>query len=84
MRRHYNDARAAPISTDRVDYFSRPLDRHESKGARALGAGVEVRNRKSGTTNTIECSELPRFYIWGLERLAVRYRETPIGVACLK
>ena len=56
----------------------------EARGARELGAGVEVRDRKSGKTTRIACSERPRFYIWELKGLVACDPETPVGKACLK
>jgi hypothetical protein len=56
----------------------------EASGARALGAGVEVRDRESGKTTRIACSERPRFSIWELKGLVACGPETPVGKACLK
>lgn len=55
-----------------------------SRGSRTLDAGVEVRDRKSGRTSVIACSERPRFYIFDLKGLVPCDPETPIGTACVK
>jgi len=55
-----------------------------ARGMETLEAGVEVRDRKSGKTSTIHCSERPRFYIHELEGLVACDPETPVGKACVK
>jgi hypothetical protein len=55
-----------------------------ARGSRLLDAGVEVRDRKSGKTSVISCSERPRFYIFDLKGLVPCDPETPIGTACVK
>ena len=55
-----------------------------SRGSRTLDAGVEVRDRKSGKTSVIACSERPRFYIFDLKGLVPCDPETPVGTACVK
>jgi len=49
-----------------------------------LDAGVDVRDRKSGKTSTVSCSERPRFYIYDLKGLVPCDPETPVGIACVK
>ena len=49
-----------------------------------VAAGVDVRDRKSGKTTTISCSERPRFYIFELKGLVPCDPETPVGTACVK
>jgi hypothetical protein len=55
----------------------------KAKGTEELGAGVEVRDRRSGKTSVIACSERPRFYIYDLKGLVPCDSETPIGKACI-
>ena len=55
-----------------------------SRGTATLDAGVEVRDRKTGKTSVISCSERPRFYIFELEGLVPCDPETPVGTACVK
>jgi len=55
-----------------------------AQGSRELDAGVEVRNRKTGKTSIISCSERPRFYIFELKGLVPCDPETPVGNACVK
>jgi len=55
-----------------------------ASGRQTLEAGVEVRDRKSGKTSVISCSERPRFYIYDLKGLVSSDPETPIGTACVK
>ena len=56
-----------------------------SRGLETIArAGVEVRDRKSGKTSTIACSERPRFYIFELKGLVPCDPETPVGNACVK
>ena len=49
-----------------------------------IDAGVEVRDRKSGKTSIVSCSERPRFYIFELKGLVGCDPETPVGTACVK
>jgi hypothetical protein len=55
-----------------------------ARGLETIAAGVEVRDRKSGKTTTIACSERPRFYIFELKGLVPCDPETPVGTACVK
>ena len=55
-----------------------------SRGAQTVAAGVEVRDRKSGKTSVVPCSERPRFYIFELKGLVACDAETPVGTACVK
>jgi len=55
-----------------------------STGLQTISAGVEVRDRKSGKTSIVSCSERPRFYIFELQGLVPCDPETPIGTACVK
>jgi hypothetical protein len=55
----------------------------KAKGMEELGAGVEVRDRRSGKKTIVECSERPRFYIYELKGLVGCDPETPIGKACI-
>ena len=55
-----------------------------SRGMQTIDAGVEVRDRKSGKTSTVSCSERPRFYIFELKGLVACDPETPVGTACVK
>ena len=55
-----------------------------SRGTATLDAGVEVRDRKTGKTSVIACSERPRFYIFELKGLVPCDPETPVGTACVK
>jgi hypothetical protein len=55
-----------------------------SRGMETVDAGVEVRDRKSGKTSTVSCSERPRFYIYELKGLVACDPETPVGTACVK
>jgi hypothetical protein len=55
-----------------------------SRGMATIAAGVEVRDRKSGKTSTVSCSERPRFYIFDLKGLVPCDPETPVGTACVK
>jgi hypothetical protein len=55
-----------------------------SKGMETVAAGVDVRDRKTGKTTTIFCSERPRFYIFELKGLVPCDPETPVGTACVK
>jgi hypothetical protein len=55
-----------------------------SRGVETVAAGVDVRDRKSGRTTTISCSEQPRFYIFELKGLVPCDPETPVGTACVK
>jgi hypothetical protein len=55
-----------------------------ARGSRLLDTGVEVRDRRSGKTSVISCSERPRFYIFDLKGLVPCDPETPVGTACAK
>jgi hypothetical protein len=55
-----------------------------ARGSEVLDAGVEVRDRKSGKTSIVSCSEIPRFYIYDLKGLVPCDPETPVGRACVK
>jgi hypothetical protein len=55
-----------------------------ARGVQELDAGVEVRDRKSGKTSIVLCSERPRFYIFELKGLVPCDSETPVGTACVK
>ena len=55
-----------------------------ARGMETIDAGVEVRERKSGKTTVISCSERPRFYIHELRGHIACDSETPVGEACIK
>jgi hypothetical protein len=55
-----------------------------AKGMQTIDAGVEVRDRKSGKTTVVSCSERPRFYIHELQGIIPCDPETPVGRACIK
>ena len=55
-----------------------------AKGMQTINAGVEVRDRKSGKTTVVSCSERPRFYIHELQGIVPCDPETPVGRACIK
>ena len=55
-----------------------------SRGMQTIDAGVEVRDRTSGKTSVVSCSERPRFYIYELKGLVACDPETPVGTACVK
>jgi hypothetical protein len=55
-----------------------------ARGMQELDAGVKVRDRKSGRTSTVLCSERPRFYIFELKGLVSCDSETPVGQACVR
>lgn len=55
-----------------------------TQGHRDLGAGVEVRNQRTGKTVTVECSERPRFYIFELKGVLACDPETEVGTACIQ
>lgn len=55
-----------------------------TKGKNDLGAGVEVRDLRTGKTTVVSCSERPRFYIFELKDLVACDPETPVGTACIK
>jgi hypothetical protein len=55
-----------------------------SRGMQTTDAGVEVKDRKSGKTTVVSCSERPRFYIHELKGLIACDPETPVGRACIK
>ncbi len=61
-------------------YSYRVYTRARSRGLPE--AGVDVHHLGTGKTTTIECSELPRFYIHELKGLVPCDPETPVGVAC--
>ena len=56
----------------------------EARGNRDLGAGVDVRNLRTGKTTTVACSERPRFYIFELKDHVACDPDTPVGRACIK
>jgi hypothetical protein len=56
----------------------------QARGTQTIDAGVEVRDRKSGKTTVISCSERPRFYIHELQGFIPCDPETPVGRACIK
>lgn len=47
-------------------------------------AGVTVRNRRTGKTTTVDCSERPRFYIFELQGILACDAKTPVGKACIQ
>ena len=55
-----------------------------ARGQQTIDAGVEVRDRNSGKTSIVSCSERPRFYIYELKGLVPCDPETPVGTACVK
>ena len=55
-----------------------------AKGEETIDAGVEVRNRDTGKTSTVSCSERPRFYIGELKGLLACDPETPAGEKCIE
>ena len=55
-----------------------------AKGEETIDAGVEVRNRETGKTSTVACSERPRFYIGELKGLLACDPETPAGEKCIE
>lgn len=55
-----------------------------AKGREDLGAGVAVRNLRSGKATTVACSERPRFYIFELQGLLACDPQTPAGTACIR
>ena len=55
-----------------------------ARGLQTIDAGVEVRDRDSGKTSIVSCSERPRFYIYELKGLVACDPETPVGTACVK
>jgi hypothetical protein len=55
-----------------------------SRGRKTIEFGVEVRDRKTGKTSVVSCSERPRFYIFDLKGLVPCDPETPVGTACVK
>jgi hypothetical protein len=61
-------------------YSYRVYTRARSRGLPE--AGVDVHHLGTGKTTTVECSELPRFYIHELKGLVPCDPETPVGVAC--
>jgi len=56
----------------------------EARGMQTIDAGVRVRDRTSGKTTTVSCSERPRFYIYDLKGLVSCDGETPVGSACIR
>ena len=56
----------------------------QARGNRDIGAGVDVRNTRTGKTTTVACSERPRFYIYELKALLSCDPDTPVGRACIK
>jgi hypothetical protein len=56
----------------------------EARGMQSIDAGVRVRDRASGKTTTVGCTERPRFYIYELKGLVSCDPETPAGNACIK
>lgn len=56
----------------------------EARGSRELGAGVEVRNVRTGKATIVACSERPRFYIFDLKGLVACDPDTPAGRACVE
>ena len=56
----------------------------QAQGMEELGAGVRVRNVKTGKVTTIDCSERPRFYIFELEGVLACDPATPVGKACIE
>ena len=55
-----------------------------ARGEETVDAGVEVRNRDTGKTSTVSCSERPRFYIFELKGLLACDPETPAGKQCIE
>lgn len=55
-----------------------------SRGTQTIDAGVEVRDRNTGKTSVVSCSERPRFYIYELQKLIACDPETPVGLACIR
>lgn len=53
-------------------------------GRKDLGAGVEVRNLRTGKTVVVSCSERPRFYIFELKGRVACDPDTPLGTACIQ
>jgi hypothetical protein len=56
----------------------------KARGTQTIDAGVEVRDRRTGKTSVVSCSERPRFYIFDLKGLVPCDPETPVGTACVK
>lgn len=56
----------------------------EAKGAQFMGAGVEVRNLKTGKLRIVECNDTPRFYIDDLKGWLACDPDTPAGQACIR
>ena len=54
-----------------------------ARGMQELDAGVEVRDRNTGKTSIVSCSERPRFYIFDLKEFVACDPETPVGRACI-
>jgi hypothetical protein len=55
-----------------------------ARGSRDVGAGVDVRNLRTGRTTSVACSERPRFYIHELKALVACDPDTPVGRACIE
>ena len=55
-----------------------------ARGSRELGAGVEVRNLRTGKATTVACSERPRFHVFELKALVACDPDTPVGRACIR
>jgi len=51
---------------------------------KTVDAGVDVKDRRSGKTTTIACSERPRFYIFDLKGFLACDPETPAGKRCIE
>ncbi len=66
------------------EYSYMVFTRYNEKRHEHLGAGVEVRNRRTGKTIVVDCSERPRFYIFELQGVLPCDPETPVGKACIK
>lgn len=58
-------------------------DADSAEGA-AGSAGVTVRNLRTGKSNTVNCSERPRFYIFELQNVLACDPATPVGKACIQ
>jgi hypothetical protein len=64
--------------------FTRSWRDADSAEGMAGGAGVTVRNLRTGKATTVDCSERPRFYIFELQGVLACDPETPVGKACIK
>lgn len=56
----------------------------ESRAGATIAAGVRVKRLGTGATTTVSCSERPRFYLHGLERVLACDPDTPVGRACIR